>query len=84
MLNILGKRAEGQYGFRPTPDVRTFGEVVGHVGNVVSANCGSLEGEPNPNKGRTAKKAAAEEIASGLRAAFAYCDSVVAVLTEET
>jgi uncharacterized damage-inducible protein DinB len=83
VVESVAKLPADQYGFRPAPEVRSFGEVLGHVGNFVYASCGSLKGEPNPNKVNL-EKASAEAVAAGVRSAFAYCDTVVAAMTEET
>src|SRR5579859_2322381 len=38
------------YGFRPTPQVRTFAQLVGHVTNVNLLFCSGAKGEPYPAK----------------------------------
>src|SRR5690242_8999546 len=41
--------AEG-YGFRPTPQVRTFAQLIGHVTNANLLFCSAAKGEPFPSK----------------------------------
>ena len=36
------------YAFRPTPEVRTFGELIGHLANEHYLLCSPLKGEANP------------------------------------
>src|SRR5687768_17020047 len=44
------KMPEPEFAFRPSADVRTFGEILGHVGNAGFSTCAGIAGEPNPNK----------------------------------
>ena len=49
-----------EYAFKPTPQVRSFGELVGHVANANFFFCSQAKGEPSPsttNHERTADKA---------------------------
>jgi len=61
------------YGYRPTPAVRTFGEILGHVANETFLFCAYARGEPDPNQ-VDYEKAAKPELVKGLRDSFAYCD----------
>jgi uncharacterized damage-inducible protein DinB len=75
---------EADYGFKPTPAVRTFGQQVAHVADDQYNLCA-------PAKGET-RKAAYREIEStlstkadllaALKAAFAYCDGAYDALTD--
>lgn len=38
------------FGFRPSHDVRTAGELFGHIANAEYNYCAIVAGEPNPNK----------------------------------
>ena len=75
---------EENYSFRPTPEVRTFGELVAHVADGEYLLCSSAKGEPSPvtlgelEKSKTTKA----EIVPALQAAFDYCDPVFAALTD--
>ncbi len=66
---------EGKYGFRPTPDVRTYGQLLGHVANETYMFCADAFGTPNPNKTDFEKTASQAEMVAGLKGAFAYCDA---------
>jgi len=72
------------YAFKPTPAVRSFGELIGHVANANFYFCSQAKGEKSPatqNYERAGDKAA---IAKGLKDALAYCDDVFASLTDAT
>lgn len=75
---------EADYGFKPSPDVRTFGQQVAHVADDQYNLCA-------PAKGETRKAAYTEientlstkaALVAALRAAFAYCDGAYDALTD--
>jgi hypothetical protein len=75
---------ESAYGFRPTPDVRTFGEQINHATGTNYSFCNQA-GMPPGFERRTASlqgvttKAA---IVKALEDSIAYCTSLLAVATE--
>lgn len=75
---------EAEYSFKPTPDVRSFGQLIGHLANANYALCANGLGERSPSsenieQQRTAKSALIE----ALRASFEYCDRAYAQTTAE-
>ena len=80
------KLPEADYGFKPStmPEVRTYGQLFGHVANAQFNACAAARGVPNPNQGRnleTLLKTKAE-IVKALADSFAFCDPAFAALTE--
>lgn len=69
-----------KWDYRPTPEVRTFGEILGHVANSNYEFCAAAKGEKNP-QATDLEKAGRDEVVAGLKASFAYCDGVYAGLT---
>jgi uncharacterized damage-inducible protein DinB len=70
------------YAFKPTPDVRSFGEVIGHVINANFLFCSQAKGEVSPstaNHERTTDKAA---LVKALGDALRYCDEVYESTTD--
>src|SRR5207244_9767028 len=64
------------FAFKPTPEVRSFGQLVGHIINANFFFCSQAKGEAAPatmNFERVAEKAA---LIKGLTDALAYCDAV--------
>ena len=62
------------YAFKPTPDVRSFAELVGHVANANFFFCSQARGEAPPstvNHEQTKDKAG---LVNALRESLAYCD----------
>src|SRR5262245_48761542 len=73
-----------EYGFSPTPDVRTFGQLVGHVANANFFFCSQAAGEKSPgtrNYEQVTEKAA---LVAALAESLAYCDKVYGATTDAT
>ncbi len=82
LVKSAAKVSEADYGFKPTPDVRSFGALVGHVANANFMICATALGEKSPAPADIEKtvtgKAALEK---ALADALAYCDTAIAKLT---
>jgi uncharacterized damage-inducible protein DinB len=77
---------ESEYAFKPSamPEMRTFGQLFGHVANAQFGMCAGAKGVPNPNMGTdNEQKTSKAEIQKALAASFAFCDDAFASLTEE-
>jgi uncharacterized damage-inducible protein DinB len=83
LTEMAAKMAEADYNFQPTKDVRTYGQLFGHVANAQFGTCAALKGEANPNQGNdNEKKATKAEFVKALADSFAYCDPAFAALTD--
>jgi uncharacterized damage-inducible protein DinB len=71
---------ESKYSYRPTKDVRSFGEIVTHVADISYILCSNVKGEATPATA-TAKGSKAE-IKAYLKGAFDYCDGVYSGFTD--
>ena len=73
---------EEHYAFKPTPDVRSMGEVFAHVAEANFGICGMASGQKPPMTGvsKTAKTKA--QITEALAASFAFCESAFADMTD--
>jgi uncharacterized damage-inducible protein DinB len=72
-----------EYAFKPTPQVRSFGELIGHVINGNFFFCAQASGRPmpsGPNYERVADKAS---LVKALDAALDFCDDAYAATTDE-
>jgi len=65
---------EDKYSFRPTEEVRSFGEIIGHVANSGYMFCAPVLGEEPPSLPDAEKLASKAELVAALKASFAYCD----------
>ncbi len=83
-LRSAEKMPEAAYNFKPTPEVRSFGQLVGHVADDQYNLCAPAKGEI-----RHAAYAEIErtlttktDLVAALKKAFAYCDSAYDSLTD--
>ena len=79
------KMSEADYGMRPGAqnEVRTFGQIIGHVANANFNYCSAAKGEKNPNQGNDFEKVTAKaDLVKALNDALAYCDGVYAEMTD--
>ena len=70
---------ESQYAYRPTPDVRTFGELFAHIAGSQKMYCAMALGEKVPDEAdveKTAKTKAA--IVAALKESNTYCERAYA------
>jgi uncharacterized damage-inducible protein DinB len=80
------KLAEADFAFRPAgiaPEVRTFGQFLGHIANSSYFFCARAKGEPSPSKVDIEKTVTAKaDLVKALQDAFAYCDTVYGGMTD--
>lgn len=62
------------YAYRPTDEVRSFGEILGHVANAGYGFCSAAAGMQAPQRGNAEELGSKAEIVAALKASFAYCD----------
>ncbi len=83
LVGSAEKMPEENYGFKPTPDVRSFGEILGHVANTHYNYCSRIKGEKNPNEGTDLeKKTAKADLVKALKDSIDYCSAVYADMTD--
>jgi DinB superfamily len=72
LIKAAEKMPEEAYGFKPTPEMQTFGERIAHIANQIGT-CSSLTGERKPSQatGKTAKA----DLVAALKASFDACDA---------
>jgi len=76
------KMPEENYSFKPTPDVRSFAQLLGHVADASYTFCSAATGESNPAKGIEKTKSSKAELTAAVKEAFSYCDAAYNGLTE--
>jgi uncharacterized damage-inducible protein DinB len=85
IIKSAEKMAEADYAFKPAgvaADVRTFGQLLGHIADANYAYCSRAKGEPNPNKQKHETIAAKAGMVKALNDAFAYCETVYDSMTD--
>jgi uncharacterized damage-inducible protein DinB len=81
------KVPEELYGLRPGPqvEVRTFGQILGHLASFNYMWCSQAKGEKNPGQGNDYEKLTSKALLlRALNDAFTYCDGVYAALTDSS
>jgi uncharacterized damage-inducible protein DinB len=79
------KMPEEFYGLRPgaQKEVRTYGQIVGHLANFNYMWCAQAKGEKDPNQGNDFEKLTSKaELVKAINSALSYCDGVYAALTD--
>ena len=66
---------EEHYAFQPTPEVRTFGQLVGHVANASYMICATATGQTNPNQTNFENSTSKAELVRAVTDALTYCDA---------
>ena len=71
-----------EYAFKPTPQVRSFGELVGHVANANFFFCSQAKGERAPSTENYEKATDKAVLVKALNESLAYCDDTYAMTTD--
>ena len=82
ILKSADKMPEDKFSFRPVDDVRTYGQLLGHIADAQFLLCGfAKEGAGKP-RGIEKSATTKADLVKGLNDGFAYCDAVYAGLTD--
>jgi uncharacterized damage-inducible protein DinB len=74
LLRSAEKMPEENYNFRPTDEVRSFGQIVGHAADAQYMFCSIALGEKNPAPRIEQTKTSKAALVAALKDALAYCD----------
>lgn len=82
LLKAAEKMPEENYGFKPTPEIRSFGQLIGHIADAQTRTCAAVNSEQKtPSAGSKTSKA---DLVAALKEAFADCDRAYDSLTDAT
>jgi len=73
VVKAAEKMPEENYSFKPTPEVRSFGQLVGHVADANYMFCSTASGQPNPSKDVEKTKTSKADLVAAVKDAVAYC-----------
>jgi uncharacterized damage-inducible protein DinB len=82
VMESADKLPDGIYSFKPTPEVRSFGELLGHITDGNVAYCSYIKGEAPPNSDAE-KITAKADLIKALNDSFAMCDAAINSMTDE-
>ena len=80
VMKAAEKMSEADYDFKPTPDVRNYGQLVGHIADTQLAICGAAKGEQK--RGDAGSKTSKADLVAALQASFDYCDTAYDALND--
>ena len=76
------KMPEENYAFKATPEVRSFGQLLGHVADANYMFCSAALGEAAPVKGIEKEKTTKADLVPALKDSFTYCDKAYDGMTD--
>src|ERR1700745_3989108 len=82
VVGAAQKMPEENYGFKPTPEVRSCGQLVGHVADASYMFCSLSLGEANPAKAIEKTKTAKADLVAAVKDAGAYCNKAFDSMTD--
>lgn len=84
VLEAAEKMPEASYSFRPTPEIRPFGELIAHTALAQFGNCAALKGVGSPHKDdkEDTPRTKAQLIAL-FKESTEYCDPAITPLKDD-
>ena len=82
VVKAAEKMPEENYSFKPTPEVRSFGQLVGHVADANYMFCSQASGQANPMKNIEKTKTSKADLVAALKDAVAYCNKAYDGMTD--
>src|ERR1700722_4772508 len=82
VVGAAQKMPEENYSFKATPEVRTFGQLVGHVADASFMFCSQATGEANPAKDIEKTKTSKADLVAAVKDGVAYCNKAFDSMTD--
>jgi uncharacterized damage-inducible protein DinB len=82
VVRAAEKMPEENYAFKPTPEIRSFGQLVGHVADANYMFCAQASGEANPMKNVEKTKTSKADLVAAVKDAVAYCGKAFDGMTD--
>jgi uncharacterized damage-inducible protein DinB len=83
ILKAAEKMPEDQYSFKPSPDVRSFGQLVAHVADASRMICAMATDGQRPADSVEKTKTSKADLQKALADSFAACDSAFASMDDK-
>jgi uncharacterized damage-inducible protein DinB len=80
ILKAAEKMPDADFAFKPTPDVRSFGQLIAHVADAQTGICGIVNGEMK--RGDAASKTTKADLIVALKASNNLCDAVYTSMSD--
>jgi uncharacterized damage-inducible protein DinB len=82
VVGAAQKMPEENYSFKPTPEVRSFGQLVGHVADASVMFCSQASGETVAPKNIEKTKTSKADLVAALKEGVAYCNKAFDSMTD--
>jgi uncharacterized damage-inducible protein DinB len=82
VIRAAEKMPEENYSFKPTPEVRSFGQLVGHQADEAYFFCSQAVSEENPKKGIEKTVTSKADLVAALKDGVAYCNKILGGMTD--
>jgi uncharacterized damage-inducible protein DinB len=82
VVGAAQKMPEENYSFKPTPEVRSFGQLVGHVADASVMFCSQASGETVTPKNIEKTKTSKADLVAALKEGVAYCNKAFDSMTD--
>lgn len=83
VIRTAEKVPEDLYAFRPTPEVRSLGQLIGHIADANFNICGAGSGEKPPAGGIEKSTTGKAALQKALADSFAFCEKVLAGMDDK-
>lgn len=84
VLEAAEKMPETNYSFRPTPEIRPFGELIAHTAFAQFGNCAALKGVESPHKDdKEDTPRTKAQLVALFKESTEYCDPAITPLKDE-
>jgi uncharacterized damage-inducible protein DinB len=83
LLKTAEKVPENVWSFKPTPEVRTFAQIMGHIVDSSLGICGAAAGEKAVPVNAEKTMSTKADLSKALADAFAFCDKVIAGMDDK-
>ncbi|MFC5863501.1 DinB family protein [Acidicapsa dinghuensis] len=80
IMNAAEAMPESKYSYRPTKDVRSYGELLTHIADISYYLCANMKGVAVP--GTAVAKGTKAEIMAYVKSSFSYCDDAFSGFTD--
>ena len=82
VLKSAEEMPEANYSFKPTADVRSFGELIGHIADAQYEFCGPVNADGTKSPEVEQNKKTKADLLQALKDGFAYCDKAYDSMTD--
>lgn len=80
LLKAADRMPADAYDFKPSPDVRTFGQLIAHIADAQMGFCSGAKGQPR--RLNAASKTSKADLVAALKLSFDECDGVFDTTTD--